>query len=168
MKELHKGKWITLCEQDGYEYVKRNNNRGAVFVVAVTKYNELIVVRQLRKPLGTYVWEPPAGLIDDGETARECAIRELEEETGYRGDFVYRTDDITSSPGMSAEKLQAVLIVDCERVSAGGGLASENEYIEVASISLKDTTTIMTKLGELSKTGIIDMKLYAALGFASL
>jgi len=44
--------------------------------------------RQWRPPIGKVCIEVPAGLIDEGETAEECALRELKEETGYVGEII--------------------------------------------------------------------------------
>jgi rSAM/selenodomain-associated transferase 1 len=56
----------------------------AVFIVAVTRANELLLVRQYRHPVRDFTLEVPAGSVEDGETAREAAERELLEEVGGR------------------------------------------------------------------------------------
>lgn len=58
----------------------------AVFVVAVTEARELLLVRQYRHPVRDFTLEVPAGSVEDGETAREAAERELHEEVGGRSD----------------------------------------------------------------------------------
>ncbi len=44
--------------------------------------DKLVLIRQYRYPLGDYVYEFPAGLVDSGESVREAGIREMYEETG--------------------------------------------------------------------------------------
>ncbi|MCR5251841.1 MAG: NUDIX hydrolase [Lachnospiraceae bacterium] len=57
----------------------------------------LVLIRQYRYPLGSRLYELPAGLIEEGESPAEAAIREMKEETGYR--FVpVETDSIWSRP----------------------------------------------------------------------
>lgn len=43
---------------------------------------KIVMIRQYRYPLDEYLYELPAGLIDDGETPNEAAVREMKEETG--------------------------------------------------------------------------------------
>ncbi|MCM1158726.1 MAG: NUDIX hydrolase [Bacteroidales bacterium] len=64
---------------------------GAAAVVAVNEDGKLLMVRQYRNALDRFTLELPAGKLDaPGEPTLECAKRELEEETGYRGeDFEY-------------------------------------------------------------------------------
>lgn len=70
--------------------------------------NKLILIRQFRYPVGDYIYELPAGLVDDGEDVYEAAIREMFEETGLH--FTPDENKLScfgkpyfSSPGMTDE-----------------------------------------------------------------
>ncbi|MFI0667855.1 NUDIX domain-containing protein, partial [Staphylococcus aureus] len=58
-------------------------HNGAVAVCALTPKNEVILVKQYRKPVEKPLLEIPAGKLEDDEDRVEAAKRELEEETGY-------------------------------------------------------------------------------------
>ena len=53
---------------------------------------EILFQKQFRPPIDKVCVEIPAGLIDEGESAEACAIRELKEETGYVGQVVTRAE----------------------------------------------------------------------------
>lgn len=55
------------------------------------KKDRVVLVRQYRYPLGGYIYEFPAGLVEPGEDFHKAAARELKEETGL--DFIPRTVD---------------------------------------------------------------------------
>jgi ADP-ribose pyrophosphatase len=63
-----------------------NAAAGAVAVAAFTKDNKIILTKQYRHPLGMMINDLPAGGIHVGETPKQAALRELEEETGYTTD----------------------------------------------------------------------------------
>lgn len=61
--------------------VLENKNYSAA--LCLDQDNRLVMIRQYRYPWGLASWEIPSGIIDQGETPEECAIREVKEETGY-------------------------------------------------------------------------------------
>jgi len=74
----------TVALPDGHrvtrEYVR---HPGAVAVIPLLDDGRLLLERQYRHPLGQVILEFPAGKIDPGEDTFACAVRELQEETGY-------------------------------------------------------------------------------------
>ena len=84
------------------EYIR---HPGAVAIVPVLDDGRVVLVKQCRYPLGTLLWEIPAGKLDHGEAedADECAKRELSEETGYDAAHWQRLVSIATTPGFSDE-----------------------------------------------------------------
>ena len=64
--------------------VSRKNNPDGVVLYGVygEKRDQVVLIRQYRYPLGGYVYEFPAGLVEEGEDMLQAAIREMYEETG--------------------------------------------------------------------------------------
>ena len=60
------------------------NHPGAVVIVPILSNGKIALIRQFRYAMGSEFIELPAGKIDKGETPDECAIRELEEEIGFK------------------------------------------------------------------------------------
>ncbi|MGH0136907.1 UNVERIFIED_CONTAM: hypothetical protein FKN15_036749 [Acipenser sinensis] len=75
----------------------------AIFAVLnrTLHYDCLVMVKQFRPPMGCYCLEFPAGLIDDNESAEDAALRELLEETGYKGEVVGVSPAICLDPGLT-------------------------------------------------------------------
>ncbi|MDR0933216.1 MAG: NUDIX hydrolase [Victivallales bacterium] len=118
-----------------WETCNRFNACGAVFIFArIVPDDELLFVRQFRPPAGRLMLEFPAGLIDPGETPEETALRELYEETGYRGVVVGSCRPGWSSPGMTGETIQMVKVEidgNAYRNQAVEAHPEECEHIEV-------------------------------------
>lgn len=61
----------------------RNDPDGVIlYGVYGEKKDRVVLIRQYRYPLGDYVYEFPAGLVEDGEEMTQAGIREMYEETG--------------------------------------------------------------------------------------
>jgi ADP-ribose pyrophosphatase len=123
-------KWITLkkikwSDPDGKERLwecaerKTRGSSGvdAVAVLAIirSKTNAFplstVVIEQYRPPIDKFIIELPAGLVDEGETTEQAAIRELEEETGYKADKVIQSSPIiVSDPGMTTANMKLVIV----------------------------------------------------------
>jgi ADP-ribose pyrophosphatase len=83
---------------------------GAVGILALDDDDRVLLVRQYRHPVRSYLWEPPAGLLDvPGEPADETARRELYEEAHLRADDWHVLVDYYNSPGSSAESFRCFL-----------------------------------------------------------
>lgn len=108
---------------------------GAVAVVALTLDKEVLMVRQYRKAVETTLLEIPAGKIEQGEPIKECAQRELMEETGFcAGDLMYLTG-IYTSPGFSNEIIHIFL---AKNLSAKYSEPDDDEFIEVVKLGFED------------------------------
>lgn len=103
---MFRGRHIRVDEEDWpgggpWEVVRPHD---AVGVVPLTPSGDVLLVRQFRPPVRQEVLEIPAGLLDvDGEEPRDCAERELLEETGYRAASLDRLAGFHPSVGHSSE-----------------------------------------------------------------
>ena len=68
------------------------------------------------------IWEVPAGKLDRGEDPAVCAVRELEEETGYRAGRVVQTGAMLTTPGFTDERIHLFCAYDLDaRARRGRG-----------------------------------------------
>ena len=103
---------------------------GAVGVVAL-RAGEVLLVNQYRHPVGRYLDELPAGLLDVvGEEPLAAAQRELAEEAGFAAVTWHLLVDILTSPGMTDESIRIFLARD---VSPCARPVQEHEELEMTS-----------------------------------
>jgi rSAM/selenodomain-associated transferase 1 len=86
----------------------------AVFVVAVTRAQEMVLVRQYRHPVRDWTLEVPAGSVEEGESALEAAQRELCEEVGGRSSSWRHLSTFYSSSAHLSLRSDAFLAEDVE------------------------------------------------------
>ena len=85
---------------------------GAAVVLPVLADGRVLLIRNYRFAVAQTLLELPAGTLDDGEPALECARRELAEETGYRAGKLEPLVSFYSSPGFCDERLEAFLATE--------------------------------------------------------
>ena len=78
---------------------------GGAVTVPILDDGRVILVSQLRYPLGKRVTELPAGKLMQGEDPRLAAARELEEETGYSASSLEHLVSVYTTPGFCDEVL---------------------------------------------------------------
>ena len=109
---------------------------GGAVVVPVTDNKKIVMVTQHRFPMNKILLELPAGKLSKDEDPKVCAVRELEEETGYKSDNVTELGSIYTTPGYSTEKLWIYL---AKNLKAGNHNREEGEYgMEVFEFSLDE------------------------------
>jgi ADP-ribose pyrophosphatase len=106
---------------------------GGVGIVAVTKDNKVLMVRQYRYPMEEELLEIPAGKLDNGEDPFECAVRELSEETGCTAGKYVDLGVIYPSPGFCRESLYLYLALDLE---FGEMHLDDNELLSVEQVGI--------------------------------
>ncbi|MFC5699793.1 NUDIX domain-containing protein [Cohnella faecalis] len=106
---------------------------GAVAVVALLE-GRLLVVEQYRKPLERAQVEIPAGKLEKDEDPYEAAIRELEEETGYKARSLTHLQTFSTSPGFAEEIIHLYFTDDLEK---GEVNLDEEEFLTCEALSLE-------------------------------
>jgi ADP-ribose pyrophosphatase len=161
-----RGRFIEAKRLGKWEFVSRTGGVHAAVIVAIDE-GHVILVEQYRVPIGALCLELPAGLVGDeeqGEEVAAAAIRELEEETGYRAERVADLGRFYASPGMSSEGFTLLRAEGLEKVSDGGGV--EGEDIAVHRVKLEEVPAFVA--GRRAEGVAVDSKLLLLLPAALL
>ena len=123
--------WVSeehAVDPSGFE-IRRSivHHRGSAVMMAVDDRKRILLVRQYRLPARQYLWELPAGRLDEGETPLQAAKRELGEETGYRAKQWKKLVTFYASPGYVDEKMTIFLATG---LTEGKAEPMEDERIE--------------------------------------
>jgi 8-oxo-dGTP pyrophosphatase MutT (NUDIX family) len=114
-------------------------------IVALTKNNEVVLIKQYRHGVQEVLWEIPGGVVEDEEDPLEGVKRELLEETGYTASEFIQVAKLYPNPALQTNSMYCFLALGAEKV--GGQDLDDGEDIEVHLVSL-DELTEMTKRGE--------------------
>jgi ADP-ribose pyrophosphatase len=116
----------------------------------------LVPIRQYRYAINQVTLEIPAGTLRDGEDPRECAHRELIEETGYHAKRLEKLFDCYLAPGYSSERVTMFLATGLSERQQD---PDDDEFIEVVTVTVSKAIELI--LGN----KIVDTKTIAGILF---
>ncbi|HAR6073535.1 TPA: NUDIX hydrolase [Staphylococcus pseudintermedius] len=131
--EVEKHKVSLPNNETAYREVVKHN--GAVAICALTPDQQVILVKQYRKALEQELLEIPAGKLEPGEDREYAAMRELEEETGYKAKKLTLIGEVYGTPGFSNEKISVYF---ADNLVEGKVNLDEDEFVEKVLYSLDD------------------------------
>ncbi|MBK9208243.1 MAG: NUDIX hydrolase [Anaerolineales bacterium] len=114
-------------------------------VLALTKNQEVVLVRQFRHGAQDICWEFPGGVVEDGESPLVGVQRELSEETGYTTSNIIEVGKFYPNPALQTNLMHAYLAYDVEKTAIQE--FDDAEDIEVHLVPL-DELIAMTRRGE--------------------
>ena len=118
----------------------------------------ILLIRQYRYAANGYLYEIPAGRLDEGESPMECAHRELTEETGYRAQRVEHLFTMFTTPGFTDEKIHLFLATG---LTPGEANREADEFVELVPTRLSRALS-MIQQGEIQDAKTALALLYSA------
>ena len=128
----------------------------SVVLVPVPEPGKLILVRQYRYAVNAFLWELPAGSVDEGESPEHAARRECHEEIGLVPSTIVRLGAMYPTPGYCDEEMIFFRLSGLEKTDQTAAV-DEDEDIEVKVFELRDVREMLRR-GEIQ-----DMKTVVAL-----
>lgn len=117
-------------------------HKSAVAMLPVDDEGKIILVRQYRHAIDQDIFEIPAGIVEDGEDFRGSAVRELQEEIGYRPNHIEEIADFYSSPGYSTEKIRIFFVTELVQSKLP---EDDDEYIKVFKFTPEELEKLISE-----------------------
>ncbi len=106
-----------------------------IAVIPLDENDNVVFVRQFRRPTRHELLEIPAGGVEPGETPEEAVVREMQEEVGLKPNKLVRLGGVYSAPGFTDEYLDMFLATGLE---PGHLVAEDTDEIEVVRVPLAE------------------------------
>jgi ADP-ribose pyrophosphatase len=116
------------------------NHPGAVVIVPILPNGEIALIKQFRYAAGSEFIELPAGKLDAGEDPEECALRELEEEIGYRANKIKFLANIHPAIGFTNEIMGVFLAENLEKTEHN---RDKDEFLELVPTTLTEALNLV-------------------------
>jgi ADP-ribose pyrophosphatase len=146
-------------KQNERDVIRHN---GSVVILAIDSSKSkkdpwIVVERQYRHAANQFLWELPAGKLDNGEDALVGAQRELAEETGYSAKKWKPLVEYYASPGFLGESMKVFL---AEGLVAGDASPEDDEQIEFRLVKLSEVVKMIEKGAILDGKTLTSVLLY--------
>ena len=115
-------------------------HHGGATVVALDDDKNIFLVRQFRSPYEKVLYELPAGKLEKDEDPKDCAIRELKEETGMVAASVESLGEMYATPGYCSEIIHLYL---ASGLSKGEGNPDDGEFLQVIKVPLSEAISMI-------------------------
>ncbi|WP_419796720.1 MAG: NUDIX domain-containing protein [Terasakiella sp.] len=156
---IHEGGWTKPITREVFE-------RGhASAMLPYDPVKDIVILIEQFRPgayaAGNNPWllEIPAGIIEDGQTPKEVAIRETTEETGCEAKRTEFIADYIVTPGGSSETIHLYCVeVDSDEALDHAGLEEEGEHIRVLKMSSAEAFELLNNGHMHNSTGIIALQ----------
>jgi len=119
----------------------------SVVILPMPEPGTIVLIKQFRYPVGRFLWELPAGSIDDGETPVDAARRECHEEIGLVPSTIVRLSAMYPTPGYCDEEMVFFRLSGLEKTDEQAAV-DEDEDIEAKVFELRDARE-MIRRGEI-------------------
>jgi ADP-ribose pyrophosphatase len=119
---------------------------------------QILLLRQYRYAAGGYLYEIPAGRLDEGESPAECAARELKEETGCTAEHFEPLTSVLTTPGFTDEVIHLFMATG---LTHGEPNREADEFADVVIMRLSEALELVQK-GEIVDTKTALGIMYAA------
>jgi ADP-ribose pyrophosphatase len=100
----------------------------------------IVLIRQYRYAAEGYLYEIPAGRLEEGESPEACGQRELREETGYSADSLEKLTTFFTTPGFTDEKIHIFMATG---LTAGESALESDEILDLHSIPLSSAVEMV-------------------------
>ena len=146
LRKIYEGRVIEVCQEtfffEGEIPFKADIilHPGAAVILPILDNGMLLLIKQWRRAAGEILIEAPAGVLEAGEPKIACAMRELQEETGYSAKTITPFGKILSAPGFCNEVLYLFL---AEGLVENPLPKDEHEAIDLLVVSLKEALELI-------------------------
>lgn len=149
-KKVYQGKvfdvFLSKIREGKVEYERDIiSHHGSAVIVPIFADQTIALVKQYRHAAGKYLFEIPAGSLDENESPETGAHRELEEEIGVVAGKIEKLAEFYVSPGFLAEKMFVFLATDLRETAQN---LEDDELIEITKITFPKAFE-MIKHGEI-------------------